>query len=226
MVDHSLVRGLVRDWETVAEHEQKSDPHLQYALETDALDTFSFAAYGGMSYSGDSYPFQDIGEGWEHLDMFDALVVATPRHITVDLDADTLSTDGPGVFMLSLGLSIEHNSLPNSGRVVKIRLFDTVAQTPLGSGFAVGTGRNAEITVVALNAMFDVASGAANHALSVQIGGGDVYTSVVFTTASVSVYSVGEFRETLGRSVPEPTVYLLDSSGNALIDDESSILTE
>ena len=232
MADHSLVRGLVRDWETVAEHEGKSDPHPDYTLEQEALSAFAFAAYGGMAYDGDGFAFPDIGAGWQDLNMYNTLSVATPRHVVVDLVNDTLSVDSEGVYQLSVAMSFNHNS-SNGGRITRVRLYDDNAGIPLGGGFQIGTGRSAESTSVGVSILFEVTAAMVDHKLAIQIGGGDVYSAVEFTSADFSMHSIGEYRgqlsdPKLGPPLPDDptTVYLKDSIDDQLIDDESNTLTE
>lgn len=227
MVDHSLVRGLVRDWETVAEHEGKSDPHTQYVLNTEGLDTWAFSAYGGMKYEGDGFGYPDIGAGWQDLNMFNALSVATPRHIAVNLVTDTISPDTEGVYQLSASASFNHNS-SNNGRITRFRLYDDNAGQPLGGGFQVGTGRNTASTSVGVSILIEITAAMVDHQIAIQIGGGDAYSAVEFTSADFSLHSVGEYRGNLERKPPSPegTVFLKDEIGDQLVDELGNSLIE
>lgn len=228
MADHSLVRGLVRDWETVAEHEGKSDPHPQYAFAASVLANFAFSAYGAMEYDGVVVGFPDLGAGWQNIDIFNSLPVATPRHVTVNLGGSTVAVDTPGVFAITITISINHNS-SNSGRTTRVRLFDVTDGQPLGDGYVIGTGRNAEATTASATILAELGVDDVNHDLIVQIGGGAIYTSVEFNAATFSIYSVGEYRGELERVLPPPeaTIFFLkDDINDQLIDDLGNSLIE
>jgi hypothetical protein len=195
--DHSLVRGLVRDWEPVHEHEAKPDPHPQYALEVDALAAFALAAYAGMSYTGPDFGPSALGAAWTDVDLLNTLSVASPRGITPDLVSSTMTVELSGVYFLSVTFSMSHNN-SQAGRSTTLRLFDEVDGVPVGEGIQIGTGRNAESTNGSVGTLFDVSPAGVGHAIGIQMGGGSLYTDVYYTAFSYTLHSVGEYRGTLG----------------------------
>jgi hypothetical protein len=196
--DHSLVRGLVRDWEAVHEHEAKPDPHPQYTKEVDALASFGFAAYAGMQYGGAPARILDLGAGWQTIDVFNALSVDTPKGMTASLVDSSLALNFIGVYALSVSFSFGHNS-SNSGRSVKLRLFDDFNQFPLGSGYQIGTGRNSEHTAASVTIVFDALPSVIGVPILLQVGDASApYTTVDITAVTYSLFSVGEYRGELG----------------------------
>jgi hypothetical protein len=204
--DHSLVRGLVRDWEPVHEHEAKPDPHPDYALEVDALAAFGFAAYAGMNYNGTAAAFPDIGAAWQDVDIFNTLSVGSPRHMAASIPDSTLTLEGPGVYFLSIAFSMNHDSV-NGGRSFSLRLMNHTTQAPvIGNGYLIGTGRNAASTAGGISTLIESPNVLpVDHPISLQVGDAKnangtpgVYSDVDFTSFSYTVHSVGEFRGTLG----------------------------
>jgi hypothetical protein len=195
--DHSLVRGLVRDWEPVHEHEAKPDPHPQYTQETHALAAFALAAYAGMSYTGPDFGPLALGAAWDDLDFLNTLSVATPRGITPDLVSSTMAVDLAGVYFLSITFSMDHNN-SQTGRRTMLRLFDETDGLAVGEGIQIGTGRNAESTNGSVGTLFDISPSGVGHAIGIQIGNGSLYTDVYYTAFSYTLHSVGEYRGELG----------------------------
>lgn len=192
MAEHSLVRGLIRDWETVAEHEAKPDPHPQYIQNEEGLRTFTFAAYGGLLHNTGAHAFPNLGATWQHLDFMDT-ETATPLHVTVNTTNSSLSADNPGVYMLTVSGVFSHNS-SNSGRSTRVRLYDLAGDVPLTTGLLIGTGRNAEASNISASVLTTIAPEDVGEELILQIGGGDAYSAVEFTTLSFSLHSVGEYQ--------------------------------
>ena len=205
-----------------AAHVAAANPHDQYTLETDALQLFTLAAYGAMEQSGDSTLFPDLGAGWQDIDVFDNVPVASPRGVTPDLVNDTLTIDTYAVYMMTLTLAMSHNEV-NAGRETSLRLYDNTAGAPAGAGFTFGTGRNVGVTAASMTLMFEVPQGSEGHSYNVQIGGGDTYSSVVITSAVWTMHSIGEYRGGLER---DPDAYTLTTpAGDILTDPNGNRLT-
>ena len=190
--DYSLVRGLVRDWEKVHEHEAKPNPHDQYVLNTEGLAAWAFAAYAGIRYSGAPYTFPDIGAAWQDLDFMADLAVAVPRHITANAVNSTLAPDQAGVYFASVSLSFNHIDA-QSGRITSIRLYNHTTATS-SAAFQIGTGRNTEVTSASVSMFLDVPIGSEDNEIGLQIGGGDAYQGVGFSACAFNLHSVGEYR--------------------------------
>ena len=189
--DVGVLRPLLRG-QPMRNHVADPDPHGQYAKETDVLQNFVFASYGGIqSPAGDS-AFQDLGAGRAKLDFLTQASIANPLRINQDLANAGLEVTEPGVYLLTASMSFSHDS-SNSGRKTHVELFNEVSGQPLGGGFVVGTGRNSEATNVSVSVPFEVSPAAAvdGNLLVLRIGNGDTYSSVVFTSASFSLHSIG-----------------------------------
>jgi len=108
--------------------------------------------------------------------------------------ASTFTIDNTGIYILSLSGSFAHNS-SNGGRTTAIRLFNITTGSPVGSELNIGIGRND--TVIPATLMFELPLANEDDVFRVDIGGGDSVTSVSFTSLTLSLWNVGEWRKTL-----------------------------
>ena len=158
------------------------------------VNTFTYAAYGGLSMSAPQTGFwNDIGATYQTIDVFDAQPVTTQRGIVSDVANNTFAIEVAGVYWYSLNLTFEHDN-SNQGRLTYVRFWDTTDDQPLGPSLVVSTGRNAEATSAALSGLFEQLPEDNNHPMRIEIGGGDSYTAVSFDNAEFSIMGAGEYR--------------------------------
>lgn len=177
----------------VATHAQEPDPHGQYALEAEVLETFSLAGYGGI-VADESVAPTDIGLAWELFDAWDGAALPTPRYIVQDFANNGIRIERPGVFSVNIKISLQHAE-SQGGRVMYLRLWNATAGTPGASEFAFGVGRNVAFTNLTVpGALFDVTEETVGDLIQIQIGGGDSFTAVTNIGASFEASSVSEAR--------------------------------
>ena len=168
-------------------HLHEDNPHDQYVLNEEALRTFTFAAYAGLTQSTSGVAYPDLGAGWNTVNTLDAITV--PDHYaTASIANNSITVQYNGVYLLIVYLSFTHNEM-NSGRHIRVRLFNVTDGVPAGDGTVVGTGRNVGVTTVSVAVLVSVPED--NVEYQIQFGGGDSYASVVMDTAMFSMNSVG-----------------------------------
>lgn len=169
------------------------NPHDQYLLEADAVQVFSFAAYGGM-YTAIPTDIT-IGLGWDVL-KFDSLGLSTPRGVTVSLINNTMAFDVDGVYTLALTGSILHDSV-NFGREFLVRIWNVTDGSEPAHPFRVFTGRNADGTNIAVTGQFEITEASKGHDIRFEVGGTTSSYAAVNFDGELSVNNVGEWREPL-----------------------------
>ena len=88
--------------------------------------------------------------------------------------------------------ALAHNSLAGSTRNLSVRLFDVTAAAEIDIS-VFGTGRDADITNMALTALFPVLTLNAGSVYVVQIASPDVYTALTWLSLNLSLSRIGEF---------------------------------
>lgn len=181
------------------EHVTADDPHTQYLLETDALEVFSFAAYGGM-YTAAPRAMANFGLNFETLP-FDALAVAQPRGVHIDTTLHTFRIEQDGIFLITVVGSLAHDSA-QGGREFNFRIWHVALGQPTAHDFRVFTGRNADGTNFSLTALVEITEALKGETFRAEIGGTtDTYSSMDFD-GELNISSVGEWREPLPSADP------------------------
>ena len=180
---------------------QQTDIIDSFTLEADAIAVFSFAAYGGLSYSGAPLSIGNFGAGWDDIadPITNTLTIANPRGVTPNLLNGTLTVDFEGVYLLTVSGSFSHNE-SQSGRITNLRLFNTATQTG-GHGLQIGIGRNVGATNFSVVSLVEFPASSIGQPFVLQIGGGDVITDNEMNAYSYNLTGVGEFRGELGAAV-------------------------
>jgi len=148
---------------------------------------FVGAGYGAMRLST-SVAGADLGAGWDVLDYVDEIHV-TPRAMLLDISTGEFTFQIEGVWIVCLNFAFDHNEV-NAGRVVYVRIYDVTQGSP-GPGLEIGTARNISVTNAYPTLMVEVNS---NDVYRLEIGGGDIYTNVVWNTLAISANLVSEPR--------------------------------
>ena len=166
--------------------EERLDEIVQFVV-----DNFIPAGYGGITLSQPDATFPDLGAGWVEL-VADQLSIDPPRAITPDLAQNSLAFDVKGVWSISFGFTIDHDS-SNGGRTINLRFFDKTDNDARGS-LPIGIGRNVEVTSQFLTVFLDIAEDDIGHPFSIEVGGGD---TVVIDSLDTFIYNaqyVSEFQ--------------------------------
>lgn len=162
-----------------------------YTLSNFSVDNFALAAYAGIGQNAASAPLSDITSTWATVNTFDIPLVV-PRGASYDFANDALVLEVPGIWYLSIKLSLEHNEL-NAGRTMALRLNNFTTGAPSAVEFRYGTGRNTAVTNITLGAFFEVEK--IGDALQLQLGtDGDTYSSVNCIGAIYQAHSVSEYK--------------------------------
>lgn len=176
-------------------HGSKTYTDAQLAAhETAALNTFSWAGYGGLVTTA-PIALPDIGAGWTTLE-FDDLSVLVPRAVSADLFENTLEADAEGVWVAAITGSLLHNEV-NAARVFDVRSYNVTDGVPISNGIRVFVGRNQGGSNIAFNLLFDIGPSQVDKAFRIEVGGTlDAFTSVDWD-GEFSMFNVGEWRGTL-----------------------------
>lgn len=174
----------------------KSDPHLQYALESTVASLFTPALLFGMRYS-DNDPMNDIGITWQPIDGFDELSFDTPIGFNWSLGSGTFEFLNTGDYIVSLSGALTHNE-SNGSRHLFFRFFNVTKGVPSGFEFRSDTGRNTEGTPVKESFGVTIAATEVGDSFRAEIGGtADSYSSVVMETCSLTIMNAGLWAGTL-----------------------------
>jgi hypothetical protein len=156
-------------------------------FESKAVDNLSFAGYGGLRLATPRIG-SDIGAGVQIIE-FDATLLSEPKFISQDLPNNSLEILRPGVWAASINLGFDHNESSQSRRT------NVTVLTPQGPfDFYLSTSGHVLASIFHIVTLFEVAEESVELPYQLQIGGGDVYTSVEWTLSSLAFWSVGEWR--------------------------------
>jgi len=177
----------------LAAHVADPDPHTQYTLETDALEVFSFAAYGGMFTS---LP-QSVGIGFAFETIPFTNQSGIPRNIGINIVANTFSFEVDGVFAVTLSGSFAHDEV-NAGREFRIRIWNVTAGLEPGTHPArVFTGRNMAGTNLSITILAEISDAVKGDLFRLEVGGTTDSYALVDWDGEVVIGNVGEWREPL-----------------------------
>ena len=160
------------------------------SAETDAR--YVVAAYGGLKMTAPSVVGFTIGVAYATVTQFDALAI-TPKYITPDVPTDSLAIQYPGIYQMTLNMSLDHNSV-NAGRSFNARLYDTTAAAPIGSAYTVGVGRDETSTAFSMAVLTEVLGPIIGHKLVLQLGGA-VGGNIVVSQTNVTQWAISSVSE-------------------------------
>ena len=174
--------------QALTDHEAAADPHPVYPLETDCLDTFVMAGYGGIDL-GNPVALPDITLLYQTLP-FDMAALATPRFVTQDIAQEGLRFARPGIWSISVNFALEHDS-SNSGRTFRARLTNVDKGTS-SDGVVIGIGRNSEATNFGAALLAEVASANLGDLYVIEVGAASATISNVdLESGSFTTFQVG-----------------------------------
>lgn len=160
------------------------------ALETFILENFIYAAYGGIHMPAPTAG-PDLGLAYVPLDDMTEQTVPN-RNVSV-APPGLFTTNLKGVWSLQVTVAFEHNS-SNQGRITNLRFWNVTDGVAVGLDEIIGIGRNQEATTWSAALMFETDADLATKQIRLELGGGDAITGVVYTTQSISLFNVGEYR--------------------------------
>ncbi len=165
----------------------------KYPTKHQLISWATLAAYAGVTYNGAPLGWSDITGTFQSIDITNALMLPNHRGVVQDVDSGALSPNLEGVYYITVGGSLGHNS-SNSGRTTSVRLYDLVSAQAVGDPYQIGIGRNVEVTTLNIGFPVEVVGVGTSANLVVQIGGGDTLTTVEWLAYSYSMHSIGEYR--------------------------------
>ena len=132
----------------------------------------------------------DIGAAWQTIDDYDNENL-TSVGCQLTLLSGAFVFDYPGLWQISLSLSIAHNEA-QSGRTTSVRLQNLTTGSSAGNPWIVGIGRNQAQTTIVINTLAPIAVETLGNQYVMQIGNGDTITGdgadpVRFTSQAFSV---------------------------------------
>jgi hypothetical protein len=194
----------------------------------EAISTFAVAAYGGMELAAPLVPLWDLDGTWQTLDFFNEQVIAAPRGITVSLANNSMTFAYPGVYVLSLTGSFEHDNAPSTGRTTGLRTWNFTDGVPGQGTLAIGVGRGSEVTALSVTSLTEITEGEVGKEIQLQMGGGDTIDVVQFLAASWSIWSVGEWRggDLLIISQAEPQTLVTEGGDILTTEGGDPLITE
>ncbi len=146
--------------------------------------------YGGISRSI-PVAAADLGAAFTTIAGWDTGQVSDPVDVQQNFLLDNLVIERAGVWLFNIHVTFGHDSL-NAGRTTSLRVWNATQGTALET-ITVGTGRNAEYTTFSISFLSSVDVGVGDL-IQLQMGGGDVYSAVVYETLSFSVNHVSELQ--------------------------------
>lgn len=164
------------------------DNHSVVGFINDAIENFAFAAYGGLRLST-ATAGDNIEATWDTVDQFDQLIFSTPKEIVQSLTNNSLAFSLPGVYNLSITLSISHNE-DTGGRETGLRLYN-ITDSVAGPTTIIPIGRNQPGTLIGISTPFEILAADVGKEYVVQVGGFDSLTSVIYNSASYSANGIG-----------------------------------
>jgi len=140
-----------------------------------------YLGYGGIDLDNAAQS-DTVLNTWQDAVGWDAITLSSPRFVTQDFTNGGLKFSHAGVWQVSLTLTVFHNEV-NAGRILGMRLHETTVPFT-GTNKYFGTGRNVNVTNMAVTTLVDIPDTLVGKLIEVQIGGVDVYTSVVIESGS------------------------------------------
>ena len=135
---------------------------------------FSVAAYAGM-YE-DNIGFASLDLDWTPLDGYSNEDI-TPRGITTDLAAGTMTFHYEGVYQIAFAINLSHNE-SNQGRTTNVRFYNVTDGQPEGAAIEIGIGRNQPATNFFITFLVPVTAAMKNKAFRLEMGGGSSITGI------------------------------------------------
>ena len=164
----------------------------RYLSADTVINNFTYAAYGGIHYSGPGASFPDMGASWQTIDVANTITLPNWRDLEPNIANASVTLATAGVYFISIDGSFEHDEA-QGGRIVDFRIYDLVADAPVGNEFQVGIGRNTSTTNIYLATPYEVLVGSGNQELTLQAGHGDTVSGITFYTYRFSIHSIGLF---------------------------------
>lgn len=175
-----------------------------YALAEFAIDTFTVAGYGGIGQDAASAPLADITTTYTTINTFDIPLIV-PRGVSYGFANNSLALDAPGVWYVSVKVTLQHNEL-NAGRVIGLRFFNLTTGLPGAVVFRYGVGRNVGVSNIALGVFFNVDN--PGDEIVLQLGtDGDTFTTVTCIGAIFEMHSVSEYKGDFQVEAQQKRVY-------------------
>lgn len=163
---------------------------LPYAKPQEVVDYLAFNAYGGMRYTA-AESLSDLGASWQRLTGLDEQLPTVPRYITIDLVNGKFSFTYPGIYSVAITGFLSHDAL-TAKQTTGLRIYDAtdgasfVSRVLISSNGSVGT----KIGNVFL---IEISSDEVGNEFSIELGGGDSYSTVVLDTFEMTIVSASEF---------------------------------
>lgn len=181
---------------TVVE-QQGTDPHvIKIKNPTGQWITLQLGLlqYGAIEQNVDA-ALTDIGLAYQVLPTNNSLLSA-PRGIVQDSANDGLRFSHPGVYRMSMTLTIEHNISASVARYFNIRLYNATDATAEGSGLIVGVGRSDEVSTFSVSWLTEVTESDVGDLFQMEIGNAATsITGVTLKYFRVEANAVSELLE-------------------------------
>jgi len=147
-------------------------------------------AYGGMRRTLD-FIIGNLGAAYVPLNNYGTLTNDTTHQITTDLAAGTLVFTKPGPYQISINLEMTFTSDNNSSRSTTVRMYDVTgvvaipnaAQKMYAGAYTAGFTSGATFFVTVAPAMV-------GHAIRLEIGNGDAFTTATIRQMSFAATSL------------------------------------
>jgi hypothetical protein len=126
--------------QNLVDHEIAPNPHDQYVLNTEGLDTWVLAAYGGIGVDA-PVAMPDIGATFQTLSGFDIGLIDAPKGVTQDFPNDGLIFLAEGVWQFSVKVSLTFLEA-QAGRQIQLRAWNNTTGLAASVQFNYFVGRN------------------------------------------------------------------------------------
>ena len=165
--------------------------------EYDALNTFTYAAYGAIGSAGISGSIPVGAGNWATVPL-DTARLATPRGITYELGSNGFRIDIEGIYALSITASIEHNVITSNSRTFALRVIN-LTDVRVGYQGILIASRNADATNYGSTVLFEATDPDESDLWNAQVGeASESFSGVVWTNVQISISSAGPFLGDLG----------------------------
>jgi hypothetical protein len=167
-----------------------------------SLAAFVSAGYGGVVQSV-SVGISDMGAGYQTLPA-DTVALTTPENVVQDVSGNGLRFSEAGIWHIDVSFSVSHDEL-NAGRAFEARLYNAT-DVVAAEGVPIGVGRNQGVTNFSTGLIVEITPEAINDLFTMQIGGGDTFSSVTLEGYRFSTHHVSEYQ---GEIAPPVVVHAL-----------------
>lgn len=153
---------------------------------------FKPAGYGEIGLNAPASISDFTSASWVEIPMDSALIL-DPRGVTYDLPSNSVSAEYPGIWLLLAKVSLTFDEV-NSGRELRLRLYNKTQGAPGDRVFVDGVGRNVGTGTVRINSLISEFQANINDEYVLQVSGDSSFTNVNCIGATFGVTYQSESR--------------------------------